>query len=287
MSARVADAPVENYMSSPVIAVKPDDTVAHARRLMLRHRIGRLVVVDDDERPVGVLTKADLARLASTELARRSLEHVPVEEVMTPNPVTVRVDESVRVAAQRMLEKGVSGLPVVDESGRVVGIVTKTDLTRVRAEGPLGVHSVGSYMYGDPPTVSPQHSVSYVLELLESHPSRRVLVVDAGSLVGIVAPSDIAFLEALGLAATPRSDKRARRFAELPKGKVGPVYTYFILTAGDVMTPEPVTVKPDEDVAAAARLMLRMGVSSLPVLMDGEVLGILTKHGVLKSLLDL
>ncbi|RUM46996.1 MAG: hypothetical protein DSY37_03900 [Hyperthermus sp.] len=277
---------VEEYMSSPVVAVSPQDTVSHVRRLMLRHRVGRIIVVNEASLPVGVVTRSDLARLLGTErFSRRSLDSILVEEVMTPSPVTVKLNRSVREAARLMLQHGVSGLPVVDDEGRLVGIITKTDIVRAYAERLKGRYRVRDYMYTDPPEVGPQHSVFYVADLLDSHPSRRVLVVDGERLTGIIAPSDIAFLDNPPIVAREKG-KRVRRFAELPKGRLGPVYKYMVLVAEDVMTPNPSSVGPDEDLGAAASLMLQGGYSSVPVVEAERPVGIIVKHNLLKALAE-
>ncbi|OWJ55651.1 CBS domain-containing protein [Pyrodictium delaneyi] len=274
---------VDEYMSTPVVVVRPDDSLARARRLMIRYRIGRLVVIDDQERPIGIITKADFVRLASGQLTRRPLDAIIVKEVMTENPVVIRSDRSLREAARLMLQHKVGGLPVVDESGKLVGMITKTDVVRAYAEKLRGKYKVKDYMYVDAPQASLNHSVAYVVELLETHPARRVLVVDGGELVGIIAPSDIAFVNVIPRVVKGKS-KISRRFFELPKGRIGPVYEYMLPTAQDIMTPDPVTIEAEEDLAAAAQLMIRHGFSSLPVMVEDSPVGVVVKHNILRAI---
>lgn len=273
---------VSDFMSTPVVAARPGDSLAHIRRLMLRYRVGRVVVVDEAMRPIGVVTRSDFLKIADSPLAKRGLDAIPVEKVMTPNPVTIKADRGLREAARLMLQHNISGLPVVDEEGRLVGVITKTDVVRAYAERLRGKYRARDYMYTDPPTASPSHSVAYVVELLESHPSRRVLVVDGEELVGIIAPSDIAFLSDLG-GGRKEKVKHVRRFAVLPKGRLGPVYTYTMTVAQDVMTPDPVTAGPDADLAEVAQLMIRGGFSSVPIVVDGKPVGIVVKHNILEA----
>ncbi len=273
---------VSDYMSSPVYVVKPSDSLAHARRLMLRYRIGRLVVVDEAGKPVGIITMNDFVKIVSSRPAK-PLSAITVAEAMTANPVTIGEDKSLREAAKLMLKHGISGLPVVDEDGRLVGIITKSDVVRAFAERLKGKYKVSEFMERDVPEVSPWHSIYYVADLLESSSIHRVVVVDAGRVVGIIAPSDIAFLSSLP-APVKGKGKAVRRFAELPKGRLGPVYSYTMLTAQDVMTPDPITIEPDEDLAVAARLMLAHGISSIPVVRDEALEGIVVKHNILKAI---
>ncbi len=275
---------VEEFMSTPVVAVKPGDNLAHVRRLMIRYRVGRVVVVNDMLRVVGMVTRSDFLKIAGSALAKRSLDSIPVEKIMTPNPVVIESHRSLRDAARLMLQHGISGLPVVDENGVLLGIITKTDIVRAYAERLRGKYKARDYMYREFPTASPHHSVAYVIELLEQHPAHRVLVVDGERLVGIIAPSDIAFTS-MDIAATRGKEKHVRRFAVLPKGRLGPVYDYVITTAADVMTPEPITASPDDDLAQIAQVMIRGGFSSVPIVVEEKPVGLVVKHNILEAIL--
>ncbi|ABM80985.1 CBS domain-containing protein [Hyperthermus butylicus] len=274
---------VSDYMSTPVVVVTPHSDLAHVRRLMLRYRIGRVVVIDEAEKPVGIVTMSDFVRLVAERFSSKPLVNIAVADIMTRDPVTIRDNRSLREAARLMIKHGVSGLPVVDEDGKLVGIITKSDIVRAFAEKLRGKFKVRDYMEADFPDATPWHSIYYVADLLYNSPVKRVLVVEGERLLGIIAPSDIAFLSELPMLAKTRI-KPIRRFAELPKGRMGPVYSYVMLTAQDVMTPSPVTIGPDEDLALAAQLMLRHGFSSVPVVEDETPVGIVVKHNILKAI---
>ena len=273
---------VEEFMTSPVVVVSPGESLARVRNLMIRYGIGRLVVVDEYEKPIGIITKTDIAE-AVASAPRKELDQFRVDEVMTREPITISVGSSVREAARILLEKNIGGLPVVDRGGRLVGIITKTDLVKAYLRRKQREHKVSEYMYTDVPVVSPTHSVNYVAELIVQTPAKRVLVVDSGKLVGIIAPSDLAF--ASGLVATRRSKKLKRRFVELEKGRLGPVYSYLITIAADVMTPNPISLERDQYLSDAALLMLNNSISSIPVVDSGEPLGVVTKHSILAALI--
>ncbi|NPA05391.1 MAG: CBS domain-containing protein [Crenarchaeota archaeon] len=271
---------VEEYMTSPVVVVRPGDTLAHARRLMLRYEVGRLPVIDEAGRVVGIITLYDVAR-AMRSAGDRSLDSIRVLEYMTRDPVTVKPSDSLKTAARLMVEKGVGGLPVVDEDGKLIGIISKTDLVHAFMEKCRGKCRVEEYMYREVARASPLHSIAYVARLMESTPSKRVLVFDGERLVGIIAPSDIAFL------ARPAPQKRSKKTQRVPGVKAFPakIPAPDILVAADVMTPDPITIAPDADLADAARLMVRHGFSSLPVVdSEGVVRGIVTKHNILEAL---
>jgi CBS domain-containing protein len=100
--------------------VTPTQTVADAVALMRREQVG-CVLVCEGARVVGIFTERDLMKRVLA--AGRALD-LPIAECMTLNPVVVHPKEPVGVAIQRMEEGGYRHLPVVDEAGRPVGILS-------------------------------------------------------------------------------------------------------------------------------------------------------------------
>ena len=125
---------VRNWMSSPVVTVPPEMPAESARGFMARRKVRRLPVVEG-ERLVGIVTLSDL------QAARR--EGAFVADVMTRNPLTVPPDETLERAAKIMIEKKISGIPVVDAEGGVAGIITESDVFRALCEL-LGVKEKGA-----------------------------------------------------------------------------------------------------------------------------------------------
>src|SRR3712207_3083295 len=121
---------VSQWMTKPVLTIKPKDTLKHARELMSKHRVNQLPVVVDDK-VVGMVTDRDLrdAYPSSLRLLRGKdiedfADSYTVEEVMTYNVVTVSPETSLREAAQRVRKQRFGALPVV-EHGKLVGIITR------------------------------------------------------------------------------------------------------------------------------------------------------------------
>lgn len=121
------DDPVRSAMSQPVRTVDADRSAEDAAGVLLKEGIGSVVVVDGD--PVGILTKTDL--IAGIHAGPGSGE-TPVEELMTPDPITTTPDVSIRMAADTMERNGIKRLPVTDGAS-VLGIVTTTDLMAAAA----------------------------------------------------------------------------------------------------------------------------------------------------------
>src|SRR5690606_30669681 len=107
---------VGDVMSSPVFVIDSGENVARARNLMLKHRISRLPVLEKSLL-AGIITKKDIGyRLRQSEplWRRRPIDSIPVMALMTPDPVTVTVDEHIGQVACIMIERDISGVPVVD-----------------------------------------------------------------------------------------------------------------------------------------------------------------------------
>jgi len=135
-----------------------------------------------------------------------------VEDYMTRRVVTVTPDTPILMAAKLMLENHISGLPVVDASARVVGIISETDLLRedgksadgspwlqmvAGADGPtgdpaeLGARKVEEIMSRTPITVAPNASVAQACRVLAQHRIKRLPVIEDDKLVGIIGRADL------------------------------------------------------------------------------------------------
>ena len=114
------------FCRKTVAIIQPTQSVAAAAERMRQEHVGALVVVQEDLRPVGVLTDRDIVTRVVAE--RADAASVSVAEAMTPEPVTVRVDSSLDQTLFAIKKHGVRRLPIVDEQGRVAGLVSLDDV---------------------------------------------------------------------------------------------------------------------------------------------------------------
>jgi acetoin utilization protein AcuB/CBS domain-containing protein len=126
---------VRNWMSTPVISITPDTQLTEALALMHEHSIRRLPVVDINGRLCGIITVGDIRganvlRFVDVEMPDvvASLQRTEVVEVMSQEPISVSPATTIREAALLMLDNKIGGLPVVNETNEVIGIVTESDL---------------------------------------------------------------------------------------------------------------------------------------------------------------
>src|SRR5450759_82921 len=149
------------------------------------------------------------------------MKEILVEQAMTPDPLTVAPEMSVTDIAKLMVEKNVGGLPVVDETGELVGIVTESDLivqdTDVKFPSfvsflsgyvfvPGSVHrfeekfrkavatTASEVMTEDVITVDASDSAEHVATMMAHKKMKRFPVIKEGRLIGIITMADIVTL---------------------------------------------------------------------------------------------
>lgn len=126
---------VRDWMTTDVVTITPETTLPEAHQLMTNEEIRRLPIVDKDGRLAGIVTLGDVRGAEPSSASTLSVwelnylfSTLTVDRIMTPNPVTIGADATIAEAARMMLERRISGLPVVDADGRVAGIITESDI---------------------------------------------------------------------------------------------------------------------------------------------------------------
>ena len=112
-------------MSSNVRTVTPDTLVEEAATMMLENEIGSVVVVDDDGQLAGILTTTDFVHIVAKSHPKAE---TAVSRYMTTDIITAGAQDSIHEVADRMITYGIHHLPVVDDDGGLIGMVTTTDL---------------------------------------------------------------------------------------------------------------------------------------------------------------
>ena len=113
-------------MTYDVETVVAATSVEDAAQTLLDEDIGSLVVVDDDDKPIGMFTTTDIAEFAA---GSEDGGDATVHQFMTERVITVGEQDSLRDAAATLISKGIHHLPVTDEDGAVVGMLSTLDLT--------------------------------------------------------------------------------------------------------------------------------------------------------------
>jgi acetoin utilization protein AcuB len=128
---------VKNWMSKEVITLDIDDSMQNAISLMKKHNV-RLLPVMKKGKLVGIVSDRDLKRASASDATTLDihellylLSKIKLKSIMTQKPVTVPDDYTVEETAEVLLSNKISGAPVLDQDGKVVGIITQSDLFRV------------------------------------------------------------------------------------------------------------------------------------------------------------
>ena len=128
---------VKNWMSKTVITADVNDSMNDVMSLMKKHGIGMVPVLKKGKL-VGIVTDRDLKRSSASDATTLEVHEllfliskIKVKDIMTKDPITVPFDFTVEEAAEVLTNNRISGAPVTDQEGQIVGTITKGDLFRV------------------------------------------------------------------------------------------------------------------------------------------------------------
>jgi CBS domain-containing protein len=272
-----------DVMTAPVFFVSPKETIAYARNLMVKHKISRLLVMEDGQL-TGILTKKDIAyhiRQGEPAWRRRPIDQIPVEAFATASPIVVKPDTGIKTIAGIFVEKNISSVPVI-EAGKVVGIVTKTDLMRSALVRNLTC-PVGDIME-DVATVSRFHSLDHVITVMSERHDKVVVLNNDGSVAGIITETNLAFFNngkpGTGVGKKDVTIGRRER-ADRTSGQG--LHSVASVVAEDVMTSPVVTVPVNTILPDALELMRKNHINSLVVMENGTISGIIKRDDIIKE----
>lgn len=280
---------VKEIMSSPVYVVSPEETVARARNLMLRHKIGRLVLVENNK-PIGIVTKKDIGRRldqAEPQWRRRPIDIIPIRQVMTESLITIYPDATPRQLAVLMVENNIGGLPVVNNKDEVIGIVTKWDMIRYFSQLTLEM-KVKDLKIEPAVTVHRHHTISHIIYELDANSTDRAVVLeDNDKPVGIITSSNLAFTEMKGKTGDlPHKDIKMTRKESYAGKKQNRYIREVPLVAEDIMSCPLISVNIEDSATYAAGIMVKERINGVPVIGNG-VMGIVTGENIVNAILTL
>ncbi len=122
---------LQPFCQQPVISIAPSQTIQEACQMLRQHNIGCLVVADQGTL-AGILTDRDIALRVTGE--GKDPQRTTVQEVMTPNPVSIAMGQSLHDVTALMRAHRVRRVPIVDGAYKVLGIITLDDLIALFGE---------------------------------------------------------------------------------------------------------------------------------------------------------
>jgi CBS domain-containing protein len=270
------------------ITIGPNTSLLHAREILLRHNLKRLVIIDSKKYPVGIITEKDIAKTIYA-LGDKPIKSVKVSGFMSKKLFTVKKTASVYESAKIMKRHHISSVIVLGKNGVLEGLVTKTDLASIfltHATSPLKVSKI---MTRRVVTAMPGDSLLYVESLLIHNRISRIIIQRNKVPVGIITYRD--FVPAklphwIVQSADPKEVENYKIKKDLNDFRVNQMSHLLHFKAVDIMSSSPITVKADEDVGVAVLLMIRNGISGLPVVKNSKLVGIITKADIVKAIAE-
>jgi len=299
---------VGDVMTREPVSVSTDSGLDQAAALLLSSIFTGLPVVDAKKRPIGVVTQGDLINKGGLPLrlgllavsGQDTLDTImaamgkhQVREIMSQPAVTINEGQPLSEAVEVMLAQGLKRLPVVNNGGKLAGILSRLDIFRtVMREAPdwesfrtqkveVGnLRTVGDILRRDTRTVTPNTAIDQVIQIIDGTDIQCVAVVDdAGVLKGMIADSDLLHFfkpDPQGLRslfariAHPFAPDLAQRLANT--------------TAREVMRTELQTAGEHMLLEDAIRMMIIDGIKRLPVVDDkGRFQGMISRDSLLRT----
>ena len=305
---------VGDVMSTEPETVTPDTPIADVVEHLVSRDYTALPVVDERGQVIGVIGDTDMLRAGLTgvsvsvhkviglDLVREQLSALKsagttVRQAMTTPAVTIKRTAQLADAAHLMHARHLKRLPVVDDTGKLVGVLGRLDVLQSVASGyarrttphavplPQGHRTVAEIMERQVPTVVQSAPLADVVGKLLDSAVKRVIVVDAGGkLAGIITDTDIVARVDPGQRPGLLTLLRSRWSAEAHRQ----VQRAYGQRAVDVMTSPVVTIRDTAPVLDALTLTVELHVKRLPVTdAGGRVVGMVSRPALLAAALDL
>lgn len=299
------DQSVGDYMRPALHTVSVTASLEAVLTILLGQEQTTVPVVDDQHHVVGLVTEQDLVRRAGLRLplrlARLLSDHEraalltplagqPVTAVMNNEPRSIYLGAALPQALMFLLEWNYDQIPVLDRSGKLVGLLGRADILRaavIRADSSTSairnaepappVHLV---MQRSVPSVLHSEAMAVALQHLATAPDHSLLVIDAAGRVQgqLRAEGVLPHLDPAGRSAFLAA---LQRKGTVDKGDLpGVDRDFYPLIEGDLMT-----VLPNETIYQAARRLLEQGQERVPVVNEDRILqGMLSQAGILRAL---
>ena len=253
---RVNALSLESIITVDVVTCSAEEALGEVLRTMERKRISCVVVVDAERRPCGIFTERDaVALLAEGAIAPESR----IGEVMSYPVATQPLSVDYRDAHQHMVEHGVRHLVGVDAEGRVAGVLSEADfLEHLGDEYLVELKTVSTAMTAGVNALESGATLIDALRLMRKRKSDHVVVTEADVPVGMLTDRDMVRLAGRG--------------------------EHLQTPLADLMTPGVHFIAPDLPLPQAVQRMTELGVRRLLVVEEGRMLGVLTRHDIVRTM---
>jgi CBS domain-containing protein len=280
------DIPVElKSIAKTPITIPPNTNILDARDILLRYRIGRLIV-KLGKKAIGIITEKDIARSVSV-FSGKPIEKILAKDIMSKDLISIPPTSSTYDCAKQMKIHDISSIVIQDKRENLVGVITKTDLVSTFLAQSTASLNISKIMTKKVITVSPEDSVFEVQSVLFNNKISRVVVTKNKKPIGIITYRDfipVKTFESHKEFTNPVERDEASSIPQLNEFNVNQMSYLLTFSAKDIMTKDLVVTYPDNDVYTAAILMIRHGISGIPVIRNQKLIGIITKSDIVNVL---
>jgi diguanylate cyclase (GGDEF)-like protein/PAS domain S-box-containing protein len=248
---------LQTILSPSVFTVAPDTPLPDVLASMESLHISCVVAVDKAHRPVGIFTEQDAIRLMAE---RKTVAQLRMSDAMSASPLTASSNLDFRDAYRLISEKGFRHLIVVDDTGRVAGVVSEADfLQHMGMEYLIGIKSVSNAMTRNLISLKEDATLAEAVDLMDKQKISCVIVTRENFPVGILTERDAA-----GLARTISDPARVQIVS--------------------VMKSPVQTIDASLSIPEAIKRMESANIRRLVVVEDGILAGIVTRHDFVKTM---
>lgn len=262
---------LKQYTAS-VVTLSKENTIHDALYLMQKNSIKRIVIIEKDI-PIGIITERDIGNFLEFDKTTRNLDEIAINEIMSQNLVTVSSDQPdvLSQCAIRMDTFQISSIIITNETGKLVGITTKSDLVHNFAMRYPRTYKVKDYMSKRIMTCRKSDSLYFGLDMLNKNKISRLVVTDNGG-------------KAMGLVTYDSFLRHSNYFKNPSRNYLLPEDSGKGMTVGDIIGSEMIAVNSEDDLAKAANLMIEYKVSGIPVVdASDDLKGVISATDIVKA----
>jgi len=259
---------LEKIMIRDIVTITPENTLHDAAKVMGENRIGSLIVMKY-ETPVGIITERDLLREVVDRgialekdwlVGGASIKDEKVEKIMSYPLITISLNSRIKEASQIMIEKNIRRL-AVGEAGKIIGIVTSSDLIRCLPETPETMQpwfEVDYFMSKGVITADEEMSVENVAKIMGTKSIGSVVITRNGDPIGIFTERDL-------LTKFLAKDESLK------------------IAVGDVCSSPLISASLGITIHEAAAIMTSKHIKRLPITKDGKLVGMLSARDLVEA----
>ncbi|MDE1813074.1 MAG: CBS domain-containing protein [Thaumarchaeota archaeon] len=264
--------------TTPVITLSSENNIYETLSLMKKNDIKRIVVINDANIPIGIVTERDIGKFLENDRTTRTLDKISLSEIMSRHIITIMNDQEELLVqcAIRMDAFQISSIVVVDEDGKLIGIVTKSDLVKNFSALFRGIYKVKNYMNTKMITCRKSDSLPFALNALNKNKISRLVVTDNdGKPVGVIS-YDTFLKNSEYFKFGTRTETTLEYLPLRTSAKE--------LQVGDLIGDELLTIESEEDLAKAAKLMVQYKISGVPVVDHrGNLEGVISATDIIRA----